>query len=37
MDMGSNPTSKLMGSMMDNFIGKDFSLGLNNLKNTIEK
>lgn len=37
MDMGSNPTSKLMGSMMDNFIGRDFSLGLNNLKNTIEK
>ena len=34
-DMGRNPLTKLIGPMMDKFIGKDYSEGLKNLAEKI--
>jgi len=35
-DMGSNPAGRLMGRMMDKFLGPDYEKGLNNLKKSCE-
>ncbi|MEZ4936271.1 MAG: SRPBCC family protein [Crocinitomicaceae bacterium] len=32
-DMGNNPAGRYMGLFMDKFVGKDFEMGLNNLRN----
>lgn len=36
-EMGKNPLSRLVGPMMDKFIGKDYQEGLTNLAQKIEK
>lgn len=35
-EMGQNPVKKLMGKMMDKWVGGDFERGLNNLKKACE-
>ncbi len=35
-DIGKNPLSRVMGRMMDRFIGKDYEQGLKNLKNKFQ-
>ncbi|MFT7613872.1 MAG: hypothetical protein ACI9J3_002852 [Parvicellaceae bacterium] len=35
-DMGSNPAGRLMGRMMDKFLGPDYQKGLENLKESCE-
>lgn len=35
-DMGSNPAGRLMGRMMDKFLGPDYEKGLENLKKSFE-
>ena len=35
-DMGMNPAGRLMGRMMDKFLGPDYEKGLDNLKKSCE-
>ncbi|MCB0476779.1 MAG: SRPBCC family protein [Crocinitomicaceae bacterium] len=35
-DMGNNPAGRYMGLFMDKFVGKDYEIGLENLRNVCE-
>lgn len=36
-DMGNNPVGRILGTMMDKFLGPDYEIGLSNLKKQIEE
>jgi hypothetical protein len=36
VEVGANPVLRIMGSFVDGMVGKDFEIGLSNLKNKVE-